>query len=73
MLVMHVDIKNGRHNHKAIVAENSVSCACSICRSVFIHVSKLYELCSDLCCIVDIILHRAYSKVKKATKDVWEE
>ena len=56
---MHVNIKNGQHNHEAIVAANVVLCTCSIgLRTYFKHVSTLHVLCSDVCCIADIILQR---------------
>ena len=44
LFVMHVNTKNGHHNHKAIVAANidAHAYACSIRASVFKHVSTLH-------------------------------
>ena len=54
--VMHVNIKNGQHNHKAIVA--AVLYTCMQHRSVFKQISTLHVLCSDVCCIAEVILQR---------------
>ena len=54
--VMHVNIKIGQHNHKAIiiVAANIV-CTCMQHRSVIKHGSTLHVLCSDVCCIASAL------------------
>ena len=47
---------NGQHNHKAIVADNILLCTFMQHRSVYKQVSTLHVLCSDICCIAEIIL-----------------
>ena len=41
-----------------MVAANIVLCTCMQHRSVFKYVSTLHVLCSDACCMADIILQR---------------
>ena len=47
---MQVNIKNGQHNHKAIVAD-ILLCTFIQLRSVYKRGSTLHVLCSDVCCI----------------------
>ena len=53
-----MNIKNGQHNPKAIVAANIVLCTCSIA-AYLNKFCTLHELCSDICCIAEIILQRS--------------
>ena len=48
---MQVNIKNGQHNHKAIVADNILLCTFIQLRSVYKQGSTLHVLCSDVLCI----------------------
>ena len=56
--MLHVNIKNGQHNHKTIVAADIVLCTCMQHRNVFKQISTLHVLCSDVCCIAEIFLQR---------------
>ena len=56
---MPVNIKNGQHNHKAIVAANIVLTMYMQHSIVFKQISTLHVLCSDVCCIAEIILQRS--------------
>ena len=48
---MQVNIKNGQHNHKVIVADNILLCTFIELRSIYKQGSTLHVLCSDVCCI----------------------
>ena len=51
------DASEYQHNHKVIAADNILLCIFIMQhRSVYKQVSTLHVLCSDVCCIAEIIL-----------------